>query len=178
MTDSTWFGVPHVGDWWEEYHIVKWRGRLTVHMFRDTGMYSVYTYTLARGWSTRLITADTLCIFKSFYVFDSFRLCPSFACEVLGRERSVSVRQQHGDHGADNQHRNRRCNVTAGARSWEKEDIINCRRHYFSLDKYTFTSLNYLADIFCKTFWETVKSFIFKYTCLSLKILSVLINTN
>lgn len=119
------------------YHVVKWRGGLTVHMFRDTGMYSVYTYTLARGWSTRLITADNCASSSLFMCLICFHPCPSFACGVLGRERGVSVRQQHRDHSADDQHRNHRCNVTAGAHSWEGEDI-SFRQCYVKLNKCTF----------------------------------------
>lgn len=76
-----------------------------------------------------LINADTLCIFKSFLCFIylfihlfSF-VAFLFAHRVLGEE-SMNTSQEHGDHSADAQQRNRRSQVTARAHSWEKKKTL------------------------------------------------------
>lgn len=88
-------------------------------------MYGVFSLDFLTGtqliyW---LINADTLCIFKSF-LFYLHCLLPSFAHRVLGEER-MNMSQEHGDHDADAQQRNRSCQVTTRAHSWEKEENID-----------------------------------------------------
>lgn len=81
-------------------------------------------------WNTAGLLANQrwcfvhLQVFSVFYLF--FHLLPSSAHRLLGEE-SVSASQEHGDHSADAQQRNRRRQVTARAHSWEKRENINYR---------------------------------------------------